>query len=210
MATKKADRVKELFNRLRTSHRDQWQYVNQQGHDFSNDNQLSDNEKKVLEEQGMPSFTINRITPVVEMLNYYATASNPRWQAIGVDGSDSDVAAVFSDMADYIWANSNGQTLLSNAINDAITKSLGYLHITVDQDADNGMGEVVLHQPDPFDVFVDPKSRDMLFRDAAYIMVKKMLPKSHLKKLYPDQLRKINKASANDSEYSLSQRSLDA
>jgi len=210
MAIKKAERVKQLFNRLRTSHRDQWQYINQQGHDFSNDNQLSDSEKKALEDQGMPTFTINRITPVVEMLNYYATASNPRWQAIGVDGSDSDVAAVFSDMADYIWHNSNGQSLLSNAINDAVTKSLGYLHIHVDQNQDNGMGEVVIYQPDPFDVFVDPKSRDMLFRDAAYIMIKKMLPKSHLKKLYPDAIRKITKASANDGEYSLSQRTMDS
>ena len=50
MATKKAERIKNLFNRLRTSHRDQWQYINQQGHDFANDNQLSDNEKKSLEE----------------------------------------------------------------------------------------------------------------------------------------------------------------
>jgi len=70
MATKKAERIKNIFTRLRTSHRDQWQYINQQGHDFANDNQLSDNEKKSLEEQGMPTFTINRITPVVEMLIY--------------------------------------------------------------------------------------------------------------------------------------------
>ena len=210
MATKKAERIKNLFNRLRTSHRDQWQFINQQGHDFANDNQLSDNEKKSLEEQGMPTFTINRITPVVEMLNYYATANTPRWQAIGVDGSDSDVAAVFSDMADYIWANSNGQSLLSNAINDSITKSLGYLHITVDKNQDQGMGEVVIHQPDPFDIFIDPKSRDMLFRDAAYIMIRKMLPKSHLKKLYPDYIRKITKASGNEGEYSLSQRTMDS
>ena len=210
MANKKAERVRELFNRLRSSHRDQWLFVNQQGHDFSNDNQLSDNETKSLSDQGMPTFTINRITPVVEMLNYYATANTPRWQAIGTEASDIDVAAVFSDMADYIWANSNGQTLLSNAINDAVTKSLGYLHITVDQDADNGMGEVVIHQPDPFDVFVDPKSRDTLFRDASYIMIKKMLPKTHLKKLFPDSVRKINKASSNDGEYSLSQRTTDS
>jgi hypothetical protein len=209
MSKKKADKVKELFNRLRSHHRTQWQFVNQQGYDFSNDNQLSDNEKESLVQQGMPTFTINRITPVVEMLNYYATASNPRWQAIGVDGSDSDVAAVFSDMADYVWANSNGQSLLSNCINDSISKSLGYLHVTVDQDADNGMGEVTIHQPDPFDVFVDPKSRDMLFRDAAYIMIKKMLPKSHLKKLYPEHVRKISKASSNDSEHSLSERAMD-
>ena len=100
MANKKAERVKNLFNRLRTSHRDQWLFVNQKGYDFSNDNQISDSEKKMLEDSGMPDFTINRITPVVEMLNYYATANTPRWQAIGVDGSDSIVAAVFSDMAE--------------------------------------------------------------------------------------------------------------
>ena len=81
MATKKAERIKELFNKLRSSHRDQWLYINQQGHDFANDNQLSENEKEALDSQGMPSFTINRITPVVEMLNYYATANTPRWQA---------------------------------------------------------------------------------------------------------------------------------
>ena len=207
MANKKAERVEVLYQRLKSSHRDQWLYVNQRGYDFSNDNQLSSEEETFLNDSGMPDFTINRITPVVEMLNYYATANNPRWQAIGVDGSDADVAAVFSDMADYVWASSNGQTLLSNAVNDAITKSLGYLHITVDQNLDQGLGEVVLHQPDPFDVYVDPKSRNMLFKDAAYIMVKKMLPKSHLKKIYPDSMRKITKAASNDSEYSLSQRS---
>ena len=206
MANKKAERVKELYNKLRSSHRDQWLYINQQGHDFANDNQLSDNEKKSLDDQGMPSFTINRITPVVEMLNYYATANTPRWQAVGREGSDIDVAAVFSDMADYVWSSSNCQSLLSNAVNDAVTKSLGYLHVAVDSDADNGLGEVVVHQPDPFDVYIDPKSRDALFRDAAYIMIKKMLPKSHLKKLYPDAIRKINKATANDGEYSLSER----
>ena len=192
MANKKAERIKNLFNRLRTSHRDQWQFINQQGYDFSNDNQLSDSEKKSLEDQGMPSFTINRITPVVEMLNYYATANTPRWQAIGVDGSDSDVAAVFSDVADYVWSLSNGQTLLSNAVNDAITKSIGYLMVTVDSNMDQGMGEVVLHQPDPFDVYIDPKSRDMLFRDAAYVLIRKMLPKTHLKQLFPKFARRIN------------------
>ena len=114
----------------------------------------------------MPTFTINRILPVVEMLNFYATANNPRWQAVGVEGSDTDVAAVLSDLADYVWHNSNGSTLYTNAINDSVTKGIGYLLVTIDKDADNGMGEVVIQQPEPFDVFIDPKSRDMLFRDA--------------------------------------------
>ena len=194
MANKKAERVKELFNRLRSSHRDQWQFINQQGHDFSNDNQLTEQETRLLEEQGMPTFTINRILPVVEMLNFYATANNPRWQAVGVDGSDSDIAHLFSDLADYIWSNSDGSSLYANAINDCITKSLGYLLVTVDKDADQGMGEVKIEQPEPFDVFIDPKSRDMLFRDAAYIMIRKILPKTHLIAKYPEYSAKIKKA----------------
>ena len=209
MPNKKVDKIKGLYQSLRTAERDQWLSINQQGYDFANDNQLSESEKKVLEEAGMPTFTINRITPVVEMLNYYATANSPKWQAIGSDGDDSDVAAVFSDMADYIWSLSNGQTLLSNAINDAITKSLGYLVVTIDKDADRGMGEVVLQQPDPFDVYVDPKSRDALFRDAAYIMIKKMLPREHLLNKFPDYKKKILSANASESEISLSRRSLD-
>tara|TARA_R100000005_G_scaffold96683_1_gene86033 strand:+ start:9151 stop:11445 length:2295 start_codon:yes stop_codon:yes gene_type:complete len=207
---KKVDRIRNLYNKLNTEHRDQWLSINQKGYDFSNDNQLSDNEKQMLEESGMPTFTINRITPVVEMLNYYATANQPRWQAIGVDGSDSNVATVFSDIADYIWYTSNGQTLFSNAVNDAITKSIGYILVTVDQNMDQGMGEVVLHNPDPFDVYIDPKSRDMLFKDAAYIMIRKMLPKTHLKQLFPDLARKINKISTQyQSERSLTAKATD-
>tara|TARA_R110002020_G_scaffold152890_1_gene331907 strand:- start:13400 stop:15745 length:2346 start_codon:yes stop_codon:yes gene_type:complete len=193
-ANKKADRIVRLFDRANIAARQDWEYINQKGFDFSNDNQLTEEEKQALESQGMPTFTINRIMPVVEMLNFYATANQPRWNAIGVEGSDSDVAAVFSDMADYIWYNSDGQTLFANAVNDSVTKSIGYLMVTVDKDADQGMGEVKIEQPDPFDVYVDPKARDILFRDAAYVMLRKLIPKNHLMKLYPTHTAKIKKA----------------
>jgi len=198
---KMATRVQEVYQYAKTDNRVQWEYINQKGYDFANDNQLSGDEKIALEEQGMPTFTINRIIPVVEMLNFYATAKSPRWQAVGTEGSDSDVASVFSDIADYIWNLSDGDTILSNAINDSVTKSMGYLMVTVDADADNGMGEVVIQQPDPFDVYVDNKSRDILFRDAAYILIRKILPKGHLVQLFPDSKGKIMAASSNESEY---------
>ena len=149
--------VNEIYQYSKTDSRIQWEYINQKGCDFANDNQLTADEKVALEEQGMPTITINRIITVVEMLNYYATAQTPRWQAVGAEGSDSDVATVFADIADYIWHGSEGSTLFSNAVNDAVTKSMGYLMVTVDHDADRGMGEVVIQQPDPFDIYVDPK-----------------------------------------------------
>tara|TARA_R110002051_G_scaffold5586_1_gene28550 strand:- start:5665 stop:7965 length:2301 start_codon:yes stop_codon:yes gene_type:complete len=196
---KKADMVRQLFHYTNNFTREQWQNVNQEGYDFAHDEQLKEAEVASLREQGMPTFTINRILPVVEMLNYYATANNPRWQAIGVEGSDTDVAAVFSDIADYIWGRSDGDTLYSNAVNDSITKSIGYLMVEIDKDADNGMGEVKIGQPEPFDIYVDEKSRDIMFRDASYIMIRKVLPKSHLVKLFPEHKRKIDKSNSDEN-----------
>ena len=194
---RRVQRISDVFNSSRTEKRVQWEYINQKGFDFANDNQLTESERVSLEEQG----TINRIMPVVEMLNFYATAKTPRWQAVGADGSDSDVASIYSDVSDYIWYHSKGDTLLSNAVNDSITKSIGYLLVTVDANADRGMGDVVIKQPDPFDIFVDNKSRDILFRDAAYILIRKILPKGHLIKLFPQHKRKIMLASSNNNSY---------
>ena len=205
---KKAERIRNIFNKANTASRIQWERINQKGFDFANDNQITEAERIALEEQGMPTFTINRITPVVEMLNFYATANNPRWQAVGAEGSDTDVAAVFSDMADYIWDGSNGVALYGNAINDAITKSMGYVLVTVDHDADHGMGEVKLEQPDPFDVYIDPKSRDLMFRDASYILIRKVLPKQHLISLFPEFEKKIKKAGTDEQgDYSYTEKS---
>ena len=196
---KKVDIIRQIFQRANSSNRVQWEFVNQKGFDFSNDNQLSESEVALLEEQGMPTFTINRILPVVEMLNFYATANEPRWQAVGAEGSDTDVAALFADVADYIWSNSDGATLMANATNDAITKSIGYLQVDVDVDSDRGMGDVVLKQPEPFDIYVDPKSRDILFKDASFILVRKVLPRNHLQTLFPEHAKKISKASSDEN-----------
>ena len=207
---KAVERVKTLFDASNNSYRQQWEKINQKGFDFANDNQLTQNEKRALEESGMPTFTVNRIMPVVEMLNFYATANNPRWQAIGVEGSDTDVASIFSDIADYVWHNSHGQTLYSNAINDAVTKGVGYLMVDVDPNADQGMGEVTIKQPNPFDIYIDEKSRDVLFRDASYIMIRKVLPKDHLAKQYPEMKNKIKLASPhNQTEYNFSEKARD-
>ena len=130
---KKAKRIKSLFDALNDAIRQRWETVNQKGHDFYLDNQLTQQEKEALEDQGMPTFTVNRIIPVVEMLNYYATSNSPRWQAVGVEQSDSDVASLFADVADYVWNYSNGQTLYSNVVNDSITKGIGFYKYALTQ-----------------------------------------------------------------------------
>ena len=81
--------------------------------------------------------------------------------------------------------------------------------ISVNPDSDDGMGDVVISQPDPFDVYVDNKSRDLLFRDASYILIRKILPRKHLMNVFPDSARKIKKANSFDnSSYNYSEKVL--
>lgn len=206
---KKVSKVHQLFQNSNSAQRQQWETSAQTAYDFYLDNQLTDKEHEALVDQGMPTFTVNRIIPIVEMLVYYATAKSPRWQAVAVDGSDADIAAVFQDLSAYIWDLSQGDAIFSNAVTDSVTKGMGWLIATVDPNLDKGLGEVVIKNPDPFDVYVDQKSRDPLFRDAAHIIVRKVLPKSQLIKMYPNKEKTIKSCSGWDAtQFNYSDRSM--
>jgi len=205
----KAQINKQLWDRANNSHRQRWQTLSQKGYDFYLNEQLSKDEKDQLEESGMPTFTINRVTPIIEIMKYFVTANNPKWKAVGATGDDVDVAQVHSDIADYCWYLSNGKSLYSQIALDALTKGVGYFLVDVDKDADRGMGEVRFSRLDPYDVYVDPASRDFLFRDANFIQVRKNISRSRLINMLPEFAAKIKKVSKSTDVVSYSQRDTD-
>ena len=74
---------------------------------------------------------------------------------------------------------------------------------------DRGMGEVVFKRIEPFDVYVDPMSRELSFGDASYIIIKKDLPRQQLMRMFPEFSRKIKTASGSvNTNRSLSQRDI--
>ena len=202
----KAQINKQLWDRANNSHRQRWQTLSQKGYDFYLNEQLSKEEKDQLEESGMPTFTINRITPIVEIMKYFVTANNPKWKAVGATGDDVDVAQVHSDIADYCWYLSNGKSLYSQVALDSLTKGIGYFLVDVDKDADRGMGEVRCSRLDPYDVYVDPASRDFLFRDANFIQVRKNIARTRLINMLPEFATKIKKVAKSTDVISYSQR----
>ena len=208
MATQreKALNNKQLWDRANNAHRSRWASLSQKSYDFYLNEQLTKEEEDTLNQSGMPTFTINRVTPIVETMKYFVTANNPRWKAVGVEGSDTDVAQVHSDIADYAWYNSNGKSLYGQVVLDSLTKGIGYFFVDVDKDADRGKGEVLFKRIDPYDVFVDPMSRDLLFRDANFIMVRKNLARTQLMNLFPQFKSKIKNASGESETTSFSQR----
>ena len=149
---------------------------------------------------------INRVTPIIEIMKYFVTANNPRWKAVGATGDDVDTAQVHSEIAEYCWYLSNGKSLYSQVVLDSLTKGVGYFLVDVDKDADRGMGEVLFKRIDPYDVYVDPASRDFLLRDATFITIRKNLSRSKLINMLPDHAAKIRKVSRSTEVTSYSQR----
>ena len=205
----KAQINKQIWERANNSHRQRWQHLSQKGYDFYLDEQLTKEEKAQLEESGMPTFTVNRVTPVIEIMKYFVTANNPKWKAVGATGDDVDVAQVHSDIADYCWYLSNGKSLYSQVALDALTKGVGYFLVDVDKDADRGMGEVRFSRLDPYDVYVDPASRDFLFRDANFIQIRKNIARTRLINMLPEFEAKIKKVSRNTDIVSYSERDVE-
>jgi hypothetical protein len=205
----KAQINKQIWDKVNSSHRQQWQTTSQKGYDFYLNEQLTKEEVTLLEESGMPTFTINRITPIIEIMKYFTTANDPKWKAVGATGDDTDIAQVHADIADYCWYLSNGKSLYSQVILDSLTKGLGYFLVDIDKDADRGLGEVCFKRLDPYDVYVDPASRDFLFRDATFLQIRKNISRSRLINMLPQFETKIKKVSKGSDVVSYSQRDAD-
>ena len=206
---KKAIENRQLFLSAYGSYRQKWESMSQQAYDFFLGDQLSEDEMTALEDAGMPTFIINRLTPVVEVMLYFCTDQNPKWNAVGADGSDSDYAAIHNAISEYCWHESGGQSIYTQAIRDSLVKGVGWIQVDIDANADRGMGDVTFKRVEPFDVYVDPMSTDFLFRDASFIQVKKNLSRSQLLNTFPEFSRKIKKAQPYEESKtpSLSERS---
>jgi len=206
---KRAERIRHLWLQMNEGKRQQWQTKSQRGYDFFLNSQLTEDEEEALREAGMPTFIINRITPIIETMKYFVTANSPRWKAVGAGGEDVDLAEVHNDIIDYCWYQSSGKTLFSEVVQDALTKGKGYFHIYVDPDADRGMGEVKFERVDPFYVYTSSMSRDYMERDATCQVIKKDLPREHLIKKLPQFEDIIRKASGDRDGHGYTKRDIE-
>ena len=206
---KRAEQVWHLFQQANNGTRQKWMELQQKGYDFYLNDQLSKDEKTDLEDAGMPTFIINRILPIIEVMLYFVTAKNPRWKVVGVEGSDSDMAQVHSEIADRGWYISDGQKLFSQVVRDALTKSVGYFYVDIDRDADQGRGEVKIYNLDPWDVLIAEQCRDFNIEDAPYVLINKIFPRSQLINELPQYKEEIKKASGEVDSRDLTARDYD-
>ena len=149
---------------------------------------------ETLKSRNQAPVVVNVIHSAVEQAKALLTTNKPRFQATGREDSDVKTGRVLSDLMEYIWDTSNGNTVLKQAIDDYYVKGMGCIMAYPDMNGDFGKGEVCLKSIDPMDVYIDPASRDPFCQDANHIIIAKKTMQSQLLLKYPDYAEQIKNA----------------
>ena len=78
--------------------------------------QWSSEQRKVLESRGQAPIVVNRIHPAVEAAKAMLTSNRPSFRVSPREDSDNKVAQALNGVIDYIWQNSDGDTVMRNIV----------------------------------------------------------------------------------------------
>jgi len=174
--------------------RAEWAKQAAEDSEFRSGVQWTKDQINTLKARNQSPVVVNCIHNAVEQAKALLTTNKPKFQATAREDSDVKTARVMSDIMSWIWDNSNGNTVLKQAIDDYYVKGMGCIMAYADMNEDFGKGEVMLKSVDPMDVYIDPSSRDPFAQDANHIIIAKKSMESQLLLQYPQYEELIKQA----------------
>jgi hypothetical protein len=178
-----------------------WAERAQEDRKFRFGEQWSEEALARLEARGQAPVVVNRIHPAVEAAKAMLTANRPSFRVSPREDSDNETAQAINGLLQYVWQQSDGDTIMRQVIDDYYVTGLGCAFAYVDPNKDMGKGEICITSVDPLAVYIDPSSQNRFGDDAENIIISRLVTKAALKKLYPMMSAKITQAdSSNDSD----------
>lgn len=165
--------------------RAEWAQQSRDDEDFRNGVQWTTKQKAELKRLKQAPLVVNVIQPAVEQAKAALTANPPKFSSTGREGSDIKVGAMFSDLMSYIWDHSLGDVEHKQVVDNYYVRGMGVWCAYQDPYADNGKGEVYIKALDPWWVYFDPNSQDIFCRDAAHIIISRVLTLEQIWNTYP-------------------------
>ena len=172
----------------------EWRYQIAEDEEFYLGKQLTQAQKDYLLSVGQPAEANNKIRPAVETVLSNIAAAQPEWDVEPIGKMDNRLAAVYNQLMDMVWNDSNGNVQFRECCKDFIVKGIAYMYIYPDYQADAGDGAIRIKRFNPESVFVDPNTSLSNFADAASIIYSDLHTKESLKVLFPEFADEIDDA----------------
>jgi len=176
------------------SYASDWLEQRQLNEDYFHNKQWTDEEVAILEQRGQFPLTINKITPIILQKVAQLLDHKPSLMALPRNKAANQQAVLWSSMMEYVLQRSHFEITDMAVKQDHAVSGVGWYHAYIDEDADDGKGEVVVGLERPENVRVDPNSRKPDFSDADHILIVKRLTLPQAIHLYPSHAAALKRA----------------
>ena len=101
-----------------------------------------------------PHPVMNIIRQIIQATIPILTDARPGFNVQAREPSDFDFAETFSTLIEYWWDKTGMDHTLIEVIHDSMLYDAGILKVTWDNDAEDGIGDVLVERIDPRDIYV--------------------------------------------------------
>jgi len=160
--------------------------------------QWTESVKRLLESQGKPALTINRILPVINVIWGQQVENRRELRLYARRRGTKAIADLGSALIKHAMETCNGYEAMSDCYRDGLITGKGWATIDRVFNKDPISGEIDVTAPDPLHLFEDPRNTDYDVNEGEYLFRERFITKAKLKAYYPKKYKDAVDASNND------------
>lgn len=179
-------RVARDWYRRDRDHSSEWRQEACEDFDFYSGRQWDEESIKILEEQGRPCITFNRIQPIINAVVGLEIQNRQTARFIPRQIGDEKPNELFTEGIRWIRDETNGEDEDSSAFNNTVICGLGATETRIEYEEDPD-GKAVIEAVDPRQMVWDKNARKRNLLDARRVWrVKTNIPLSEARAMFPD------------------------
>lgn len=106
--------------------------------------------------RGEVRMVVNKVRSSTRAIQNYITQARPKWEIIPGDTDDNTIknARRLGKVMDYLYRKLHLEAMVSGLVEEALDKSVGWVELDWDEEAEGGLGQVEIVLHDAFDIWV--------------------------------------------------------
>lgn len=169
----------------------EWRDRAKEDYEFYFGKQWSDADLTALHRHKRPAITINRIRPLVNLLSGYQRLNRYEPDFLPRTADDIELCKVRKGVTKYVFDSCHFNREESRVFMDGVIGGIGWFEVSYDYDYAAMDGKAIIRRVSPFDIYLDPESREPDMSDAEYLCRCRWVDKAVLIKTYPEHQEEI-------------------
>ena len=154
--------------------------------------------KRLLQSQGRPALTINRVMPIIHLMHGMQINNRQDLVLKARRGGSVNVASLGSSLIQHGMDTCDGYDALSDCFRDGCITGKGWVTMDRNFDLDPFNGDLEIECPNPLFMYEDPRNARYNINHGEFVFRERVVTINELRPYYPDKIDEILMAMTND------------